>query len=54
MSSYTITKFFQTGLLAGLTVVETSSVEMPVGLHIQPSAISPSGYVVISCEKVGA
>ena len=51
---FTVTKQFTNGLLKGLTVTETVGFEMPVGFEAAQSAISPSAYVVIKCEKVGA
>ena len=51
---FTVSKKFTTGLLAGLVVEEITSVEFQVGSEAAPSSISPSGYVVIACQKVGA
>ena len=51
---FTISKQFTTGLLEGLVVEETTSVEFQVGFEAKPSSITPSGYVVIACQKVGA
>ena len=54
MSVFTVSKLFTTGYLKGLVVEELTTVEMPVGTIIERSAISPSAYTVIKCEKVGA
>jgi hypothetical protein len=51
---FTVTKQFTTGLLSGLTVTETTQVELPVGFVSGQSSISPSAYVVIASKKVGA
>ena len=51
---FTVTKKFTTGLLAGLVIEETTSVEFQVGFEAKPSSITPSGYVVIACQKAGA
>jgi len=53
MNTYTITKQFLTGFLAGLTVVETTTVAFSVGDVIATSSISPSSYQVVAV-KVGA
>ena len=51
---FTVTKQFTSGLLSGLTVTETTGVELAVGFQVKQSSISPSAYVVIKCEKAGA
>jgi hypothetical protein len=52
MHTFQITKSFTSGLLAGLTTTEVSSVFMAAGLVVAKSSITPSAYVVLDCKKV--
>jgi hypothetical protein len=52
MSQFQITKSFTSGLLAGLTITEASSVLMAAGLVVAKSSTTPSAYVVLDCKKV--
>jgi hypothetical protein len=52
MHTFQITKSFTSGLLAGLTTTEISSVFIPAGLVVAKSSTTPSAYVVLDCKKV--
>jgi hypothetical protein len=54
MSQFIITKEFVSGVLAGITIQELSSLEWAVGTRVEKSAITPSSYVITACEKAGA
>ena len=48
-ANYSITKRFTSGLLEGITITETSSVQFIVGKEYTPCA-GGSKYVIVSCS----
>lgn len=51
MKSYKITKLFTSGILAGLTVTEATSVHMEVGFESK-GILGTSGYKVVAVEEL--
>jgi len=51
MQQFKITRQFVSGILAGLTYTEVTSVFMPVGFTCL-NPIGGSGYTIIACEPV--
>lgn len=49
--TYEITKLFIGGLLEGLTIVETRSYSMEVGLVVS-NPVGGSPYKIIACQQV--
>ena len=48
---FKVTKKFTSGLLKGITITETTSVEFVVGKNYKP-CVGSSRYTVMACEKV--
>ena len=49
---FIVTKRFTDGLLAGLTIRETTAVEFEVGMIVPSGAWTGSGYVVEAVEVI--
>lgn len=49
--TYRVTKLFTSGLLAGLTITETTTVAFRVGFRCE-KPIGGSAYVITACEAL--